>query len=498
MSVAKPKADTLDAFFEACIGVVGPRHFLQDADAVKPYGRDWSGAYFRTPLAVALPSSTAEVSDLVRLCAGHGIPVVPAGGRTGLCGGSVPMRERAALVMSLERMTAIREMDRVGRTVTVEAGCILETLQDAVAEAGLAFPLMFGAKGSCMIGGALSTNAGGSNVLRYGNARDLCLGIEAVMPDGTVVNGLSALRKDNTGYDLRNLLIGAEGTLGIITAATLKTLPQPLVRTTAFLSVSDLDAALTVLHRVQDHTGGAVEAFEFMPQPVIDAICTYNPAIRSPLEGPAEIGILLEVASSRPMDAQLNEEGARALEVDVLTLLADLVEKELILDATIARNDQQRQDLWTMREMVLEGITHAGVAEIFDISLSLKHLSSFVATAKEQAARFGFRSLVIGHLGDGNLHYAVMGAEGQDPADLPMDAMRAAIMDEVARLNGSFSAEHGIGQSKLDQMLRYKDAGQLAVMRRIKSALDPQNLMNPGKLIPLASTEVGTGRSWQP
>lgn len=481
----QPTHSSLDDFTKACADIVGAQQVLTDPNDLNRYGVDWTGQYSGTPVAVARPDMTEQVSDLVKLCGVHRIAMVPVSGRTGLCGGGVPINGQPSLMISLERMNRIRAFDTAARTVTVEAGVILETLHAAALEHELIFPLMFGAKGSCMIGGNLSTNAGGSNVVRYGNTRDLCLGVEAVMPDGTIVTGLQGLRKDNTGYDIKNLLIGAEGTLGIITAAVFKVSPKPAVRATAFVSVQTLSATIDVLNRLQDRTGGAVEAFEYMPKVMVDTICQQIPNVRPPLKAPAQTGLLIEVASSRADDAEMLEDGTVALQNRVLEILGELMEEEIVIDAMIAQSEQQRADLWKMRESVLEAITENGPFYLMDISLPLAHVAQFVAAMDTFCTPLGVLPLMVAHLGDGNLHYGLAAAEGHVFADLPMDQVKAQAFDLLRTLGGSFSAEHGIGQSKLDLMTSLKDPGQLAVMRMIKRAIDPQNLMNPGKMVPI-------------
>lgn len=466
--------------------IVGDANVLTQSGDVDGYLRDWTGQYCAPALAVVRPGSTTEVAEVVKLCQARRLALVPQGGRTGLCGGGVPVQGQPSVVLSLTRMTAVRSLDTDGRTVVAEAGVVLEALHEAASEHGLIFPLMFGAKGSCTLGGNLSTNAGGSNVVRYGNTRELCLGIEAVMPDGAVINALTGLRKDNTGYDLKDLLIGTEGTLGIITAAVFKLFPAPVARSTAFVSVASLGAAVEVLNRLQDHTGGGVEAFEYMPDAAVNVICKVFPETRRPLERPAATGVLVEVASSRPSDGEAMGDGSIRLETEVMELLAELMEGGLLLDAMLAQSEQQRGDLWKMRESVLEAITEAGPAYHLDISLPLAKVAAFVEQMDPQMARLGFQPLTVGHLGDGNLHYALSAAEGRDWEALPLEAAKEHVFERLTQLGGSFSAEHGIGQSKLSVMSMLKEASQLAVMREIKSALDPRNIMNPGKLLPPA------------
>lgn len=487
---AKPEKSSLvpsglDSFLSACQDIVGAKNLLTDEADLMAYGSDWTGQYHVAPIAVARPQTTQDVSALVKQCARSDIAIVPLGGRTGLCGGGVSIEGRASLVISLERMNQIRSVDAAARTITLEAGVVLETAQNSAREQGLVLPITFGAQGSCMVGGALSTNAGGSNVVRYGTTRELCVGLEAVMPDGSVIDALTGLRKDNTGYDLKNLLIGAEGTLGIITAAIFKLSPAPVVRSTAFLSVSALEKAPEVLNRLQDRTGGGVEAFEYMPQAAVDVICKVFPNIRKPLDEPAETGLFIEVASSRKDDGEIGSDGSVRLQSRVLDLLGELMEEGLVLDAMIAQSDQQRADLWHMRESILEAITENGPVYHLDISLPLESIATFIGTMDPLMAEWGFQPLTVGHLGDGNLHYAIAAAEGQDWDSLSLDEAKAKTFEMLVALKGSFSAEHGIGQSKLDVMRQLKQDTQLEAMRAIKRALDPGNIMNPGKLVPM-------------
>ena len=472
------------SFAKELQAIVGEAHVLIDASDIASFVSDWTGEYHSTALAVVLPCTTAEVAELIKACNTRSVAVVPQGGHTGLCGGGVPLLNRASVVLSLTRMNKIRTLDTTSRTVIAEAGVVLTALHEAASLNNLVFPLVFGAKGSCTIGGNLSTNAGGSNVVRYGNTRELCVGIEAVMPDGAVINALTGLRKDNTGYDLKDLLIGAEGTLGVITAAVFKLFPAPAVRSTAFLSVDKLASALTVLNRLQDQTGGGVEAFEYMPQPAMNVICKVFPATRRPLEGQVAHGILVEVVSTRPGDAEALADGSIQLESEVRELFNDLMEEGLIMDAMMAESEQQRADLWKMRESMLEAITASGPAYHLDISLPLTQIAPFVEAMDAEMAELGFQPLTVGHLGDGNLHYALSAAENQDWNALPLDTAKQKVFGLLGKMNGSFSAEHGIGQSKLPLMRQLKQASQLVVMRSIKEALDPNNTMNPGKMLP--------------
>lgn len=470
-------------FVSACRAVVGGGYVLTDTDDIARYVTDWTGKFKGVALAVVRPATTEQVAGIVRLCGEAGVAVVPQGGNTGLCGGGVPAGGRDSIVLSLNRMNRIRSLDPASRTVIAEAGVVLENLHNAALEHGLIFPLMFGAKGSCTIGGNLSTNAGGSNVVRYGNTRELCLGLEAVLADGSIINGLTGLRKDNTGYDLKDLLIGAEGTLGIITAAVFRLYPERKVRATAFLSLASLSGALHTLNVVQDRLGGCVEAFEYMPQPAVDVICKHVAGVRPPVEGRVDTGILIEVASSRHDDAEQDSDGSTVLSNRLIAALSDLIEEGVVLDAVFASSEKQRVDLWKMRESILEAITADGPALHLDISLPLASVEPFMVAMDEKSAALGFRPLTVGHLGDGNLHYALA---TDDPArwnELPLEEMKTWALDLLARLNGSFSAEHGIGQSKALMLRERKEPAQIAAMKAIRQALDPQNIMNPGKML---------------
>ena len=470
-------------FIAACRAEIGADQVVTGPD-MAPYLRDWTGKYEGQALAVLRPRSTEDVAKAVSLCADRHVSVVPQGGRTGLCGGGVPMPNARSIILSLERMRTIHEIDEDARTMTLEAGVVLEAAQDAASEKGLVFPLTFGAQGSCVIGGALATNAGGSNVVRFGTTRELCLGLEAVLPDGSIVSDLAGLRKNNTGYDLRHLLIGSEGTLGIVTKAVFRLSPAPKVQVAAFLSLASLEASITALNVLQDFSGGGVEAFEYLAPQAVSSICTAFPDIRPPLEAPAEVGVFVEVASSRQVDATLSEDGTPRLQADVFAALEHLMEEGLLLDAMIAQSEQQRQNLWTLRESVLEAMMHHGPFYPTDVSLPLSKIPAFLRSVDPEIAALGFVPVTVGHLGDGNLHYALTAAPGQEWSDLPLTKAKTIIHDRVAELGGSFSAEHGIGQDKLQAMRRYKQASQLRAMSAIKRALDPLNTMNPGKLLP--------------
>ena len=464
---------------EALQAAIGAAHVLTGPDTAR-YSRDWMGRYDGQPVAVARPGSTAEVAACVKIAAQQGVPVVPISGNTGLVGGTMT---RGGLLLALDRMNRIREVKRDAKLVIAEAGVILTRLHEAAEAQGLYFPLWFGARGSAMLGGVLSTNAGGSNVLRYGSTRALCLGLEVVLPDGRVLNLMSELHKDNSGYDLKNLFIGAEGTLGIITAAVMKLVPAPRAHATATLATRSLADALTLLNRMQEATGGRVEAFEFMPRTYSERLREARPDLGLPFDHIPEVTILIEAATTVPTEAAPDDTGEIPLVTTLETILAELMEAGLVSDAVLARSEQQRRAMWARREAAAEiGVgLHPEVDT--DVCLPLDKVDTFLTEALRRldALDPGARTLTVAHLGDGNLHFTAYPT--RDDARLK-DKVMETIEDVVADLGGSFSAEHGVGLSKLNSMARRKDPVALDVMRALKAALDPDNRMNPGKVIP--------------
>ncbi|OYX21249.1 MAG: FAD-binding oxidoreductase [Rhodobacterales bacterium 32-66-9] len=461
------------------VAVVGAAHVLTGTDTDR-YARDWMGRYRGSPIAVVRPGSTAEVAACVKIAGQHGVPVVPISGNTGLVGGTMTS---GGLLLTLERMNRIHRVKRDARLVVAEAGVILSRLHEAAETEGLYFPLWFGARGSAMLGGVLSTNAGGSNVLRYGSTRGLCLGLEVVLPDGRVLNLMSELHKDNSGYDLKNLFIGAEGTLGIITAAVMKLVPAPRAHATATLAARSLADALTLLNRLQEATGGRVEAFEFMPRTYCERLREARPDLGLPFDHIPEVTILIEAATTVPTEADPDANGDIPLVTTLLTILAQMMDAGLVTDAILARSEQQRRVMWARREAAAEiGVgLHPEVDT--DVCLPLDKVEPFLtrAMASLQTLDPGARTITVAHLGDGNLHFTAYPT--RDDAALK-HAVLEAIEAVVADLGGSFSAEHGVGLSKLASMSRRKDPVALEVMRSLKQALDPDNRMNPGKVIP--------------
>lgn len=444
------------------------------------WSTNWSGEDRWTPLAVIRPANREEVAAVIRLANELGIPVVPVSGNTGMAGGT---RAEGALMLSLDRMNRIREVCPEARVAVAEAGVILSTLHESVEAHGLIFPLFFGARGSAMLGGALSTNAGGSNVLRYGNARALCLGLEVVTPTGEVMDLMSALHKDNSGYDLRDLLIGAEGTLGIITAAVVKLFPKPRAYATAMVATGSVRDAVALLNTVQAETGGAVEAFEYMPAAYIDAHLTRYPDARPPFDTRHAVNVLLELGAVAERDAVAGPDGVVPIAAHLENVLARAFGAGLVADAVVAQNEAQRAEMWARREAAAELALLKTPFIDADVAVRPDLLDALLERieARARALDPGMEFLNVAHLGDGNLHVAGWPTR-DDPA--LMKAVARAIEEEVVALGGSFSAEHGVGLFKKPAMAAHKDPVALAVMGRIKAALDPNGVLNPGKVIP--------------
>lgn len=467
------------AILNDLIAAIGTEYVLT-GDATATWQREWTGDYTVSPAVVVRPCSSDEVAAILRIANAADMSVVPVSGNTGLTGGT---SNEGALMLSLDRMNAIRKIDPAGRSIVVEAGAILSSIHDAAAEHNLIFPLTFGARGSAMIGGALSTNAGGSNVLRYGNTRDLCLGIEVVLADGRIINLMSELHKDNSGLNLRNLMIGAEGTLGVITAAVLKLHRKPMAYATAMVAVPAIEDALDLLHTIQDSTGGAVEAFEYMPKSYIDRHLERAQNARAPFDSPYDVNIMIEVGAIAPKDAKTNDAGVVPIAAHLEETLAGLFEDGKVLDAVIAQNEAQRQEMWERREAAGEILFDPGRCVNTDIAVPISKVGPALRsiTNRLQALDPDVHEIAVSHLGDGNIHHTAY-PRRNDPGI--MAAMVEAVEDAVEEFGGSFSAEHGVGKSKLDTMRRRKDPVALDAMRLIKAALDPNNIMNPGKVIP--------------
>ena len=455
---------TQNSLLGALAAIVGEKNLLTVASDTAPYLTDWRKQFSGKALCVVRPAATAEVAAVVRLCAEAGVAIVPQGGNTGLCGGSVPVGAREQIVLSLSRMNRIRELDALNDTITVEAGCVLADVQRAASEAERLFALSLAAEGSCQIGGNLSTNAGGVNVLRYGNARDQVLGLEAVLPDGRIWDGLRALRKDNTGYDLKQLFIGAEGTLGIITAAVLKLHPKPTAAATAWIQVADPKGAVALLSRLRQACGDRLSAFELLSRTCVDAVLARRPSVRDPLPGSAW-SVLVELGDSGASEA-LHERLEQALDTDAA------------LDAVVAKNAAESKALWGIRESVPEA-QFSNVKH--DISVPVSKVPELIARlgAALEKAFPGKRIFCFGHVGDGNLHYNI----GDAALLARREEVSHLVYAEVDALGGSISAEHGLGQLKREEIAHHKAPLEMELMRAVKRALDPQGLMNPGKVV---------------
>ncbi|WP_295528712.1 FAD-binding oxidoreductase [uncultured Pseudacidovorax sp.] len=473
---------TTPGLIDSLRALVGAAHVLTDGD-LTAYEQDWRKRARGKALAVVRPGSTAEVAAVVKACAAAGTTIVPQGGNTGLAVGSIPDESGSQVVMSLARMTAVREIDAANLTITVEAGCVLQVLQETAAKAGFLFPLSLAAEGSCTIGGNLATNAGGTQVLRYGNARELCLGLEVVTAQGEVWDGTSGLRKDNTGYDLRDLMVGSEGTLGIITAATLKLFPQPAARLTAWAAVGSFDDAVQLLGQAQRHLGAGLTGFEVMGRFALSLVRRHMPQLRVPFADESGDGhpyfVLLENSDSE------SEEHARAR---FESLLESAFESGCVADAVVAENLSQAHELWHIRESIPLAQAEEGLNIKHDISLPVSRIPAFCAETDALLAREipGVRLVNFGHLGDGNLHYNVQApAEGDAKAFLREQEKRVneLVYAQVQKFGGSFSAEHGIGSLKVETLEKHKSPVALGMMRAIKSALDPQGLLNPGRVL---------------
>ena len=475
-----------EALINQLADIVGNAGLRTGNDDTASFLTDWHGQYHGQALAVVMPETTAQVANIMAFADANDIVVVPQGGNTGFMGGATPDADGRTILLSLRRMNRIREIDATNMSMTVEAGCVLQSLHEETEKQGLYFPLNLAAKGSCTIGGNLGTNAGGLNVVRYGTTRELTLGLEVVLMGGRVLNMLSGLRKDNTGYDLRNLFVGSEGTLGVITAATMKLFPQPAARATAFAEVRDVEAAVALLHRLQAASGGGVEAFELIPADILHVLFHHFPNIPQPLATRGKMNVLMEIASTNPASGIADDTGQSPLRTIIEETLGAALEDGLVLDATIAASEAQRQALWDVRETAPESHKmSAGVARS-DISLPQSALAPFY---DEMVA--GIRAIDpnlwicgYGHIGDGNLHFNLI-ADEKSNADFDSKKvdLYELLYEKVAKYNGSISAEHGIGQTKRAQLAKVKAPEILDVMKAIKASIDPKNLMNPGKVI---------------
>lgn len=460
--------------------ILGPKGFTASPEAMAPWLDDWRGVYHGRALAMVSPSSIEDVTEIVKIAAQSRLSLVPQGGNTGMVGGGVPMSDGANLLLSLRRMNKIRSLDAEAGIAVAEAGVILSTLHDAAHEAEMRFPLSLGAKGSATIGGLVSTNAGGTQVLRFGTMRKLVLGIEAVLPDGSIYNGLAALKKDNRGYDLTQLLIGAEGTLGVVTAASLRLVPAIGDRAVGWIGVESPQAALRLLRWLETRSGEAIESFELIPADTLALVLEHIPGTRAPLDTPHGWHILVEFVA--PADARAELE----------TLLGEALEAGIGENAIVSASEAQAEAFWKLRDSISEAQRASGPVAAHDISVPVEHMPDFMilAALEIEAAFPGVTVGPFGHLGDGNVHFDIRGPSTANRERWSAETGKAAsrmVYDLVTAAGGSLSAEHGIGQMKRAELLRLSDPARITALRAIKSALDPLNIMNPGKLVPLAS-----------
>jgi FAD/FMN-containing dehydrogenase len=469
-----------DAVIQRLKAVVGPGGYIEGETENLAYTRPWRGSWDGRSLLVLRPRTTEEVAAIVKICAESRTPIVPQGGNTGVTYGGLPAKDGSEVVVSTARMRAIRTIDLINDTMTVEAGVVLKEIQTAASEAGRLFPLSLGAEGSCQIGGNISTNAGGIQVLRYGNTRNLVLGLEVVLPDGRVWNGLRALRKDNTGYDMKQLFIGGEGTLGIITVAVLRLFPKPSEAQTAWIAVDDPTAGLNLMVHMKSKLGESITSFELIGRSIIDMLIAKVPGHTNPLSEAHPWYVLMEVTGQGEAGS-LAEPLANALE--------SAAENELVRDAVIAASGEQAKRLWRMREDLAEAQKAAGGSIAHDVSVPLSRIAEFIAKADAAvaAAYPEVRLCCFGHLGDGNLHYNPLCPAGWTYARYAAETanINRMVHDIVADLGGSISAEHGIGRLRFEENLRYKDPLEIELMASVKRALDPLNIMNPGRVVPV-------------
>ncbi len=473
--------DTSETFLAKAADLLGAKGLSTAPDDLAQWVTDWRGRYTGRALALASPASTQEVAALMRLCADARVPIVPQGGNSGMAGGATPDDSGTAIILSLRRMNAIRSIDAAAGQAVCDAGVILQTFHEAAEAEGMRFPLTLGGKGSATIGGLVSTNAGGTQVLRHGTMRAQVLGVEAVLADGQVFDGLTALKKDNRGFDLKQLLIGSEGTLGIVTAATLRLLPAPTARATAWAGLASITDARELLQRVERVMGDTLEGFEVVPAHCLDSVLALLPDARSPLSDRHEWNALIECVATSGDDTVLRERLEAAL--------ADAIEDELIADAVIAANERQADDLWTLRDSISAAERALGPAMQHDISVPVDKMPEFILAASPviESEYPGTTAAAFGHLGDGNVHFHVLAPKGAVPGaweEGEGKAISARVYDLVTQWGGSISAEHGIGQMKVSELDRLSDPAALSMMRAVKDALDPQGLLNPGKLVP--------------
>lgn len=460
--------------------IAGPKGYSEDPETIAPHIIEPRGKFYGNTPIVLYPDRTEMVSEIIKYCAEHNIKIVPQGGNTGLVGGSVPGLDGNEILVSLKRMNRVREKDALNHTITLESGVILSDAHDIADSMNSQFPMHIASEGSAMIGGNISSNAGGINVLRYGNMRDLVLGLEVVLPNGDIWNGLTGLRKDNTGYDIKQLFIGGEGTLGIITAATLKLYPKAIQKNTAFVAVKHPKAAIEFLSLARKTSGDSLIAFEIVPRIGIDFTTAHMPGCRDPLDQSYDWYVLMECATSMA-------ENLLDLERVMEKILEEAMENELVIDGVVAKNISEREALWNLREHMSEAQKHEGGSIKHDVSVPVSKIPEFLEKATAAVANHipGIRPVPFGHIGDGNIHFNLSQPVGMDKKDYlaKWEELNRIVHEIVVSFGGSISAEHGIGTLKVAEMEHFKSEAELKTMRQIKTALDPKNIMNPGRII---------------
>ena len=461
-----------ERFLAELADIVGDQACVTDPQALEPHVTEWRNVLHGRALAMASPGSTAQVAEVVKLCAVAGVAIVPQGGNTGLCGGAIPDESGQQLILSLARLDRIRSIDPEDFSMVAEAGCILAKLQEAARDVDRYFPLSLSAEGSCQIGGNLSTNAGGINVIRYGTARQQVLGLEVVLADGSIIDGLRTLHKDTAGYDLKQLFIGSEGTLGIITAAALRLYPDPGETTTLLVTVPDAGGAVSLLAQMRATLGDRIESFELISRFALELVERHISGVTLPFEPAGDWFVLTEIASGAA-DALLE------------ALLEKAVENGVLLDAVIAKNIAEAEAIWRARHAISEAQKFEGPSIKHDISVPVGRMEAFLQRCRERLAELepAVRPVIFGHVGDGNLHYNLTVPESLASDAARVEGLTTAIYELVAELGGSFSAEHGVGVTKRAWLVKYRSRTEVALMRRLKAALDPQGLLNPGKVI---------------
>lgn len=468
----------MENLFNKINELIGQENLMSDIVAIQPFVTDWRGRFRGRAAMVAKPATSEEVAAIVRLCADTRTPIVPQGGNTSLCGGSVPDESGDAIVLSLSRMNHVREIDVDNNTLTAEAGCVLQTIQRAANDANRLFPLSLASEGSCQIGGNIATNAGGTGVLRYGNMRDLVLGIECVLPSGEIWHGLRGLRKDNTGYDLKQLLIGSEGTLGIVTAAVLKLFPLPNARATALVAMADAHDGLVLLNTIKQNFGDRLSGFEVMMRVCLDLVFRHIPNTHDPFAQQYPWYALVELTDTHAQD-NLTE--------DLQDVLVDFMATRTVQEAVVARSVAQSNQLWHLRENISEAQRIEGISIKHDVAVPVSRVPQFIAGASEALIKSfpGIRIVAFGHMGDGNIHFNCSKPDLQDNETFiaQTEQVNRIVHDRVHALNGSISAEHGIGQLKRSELIHYKSDIEIGLMRAVKKTFDPLNIMNPGKLL---------------